>query len=298
MKGDGALSKSHFLEIPKLDTRFPFRCFPDLGQGFVYPHWHKEVEIIYVVQGLIKIGVEDELIELQEGDIYFFDSGVPHYFLASPESKRLVYQFDLSLFSKIFLDSQYGETVQEVFFRRENWSKHWSKETKEKMRAVLQHLYDQYQQLDSGGLYLFYFYLHQMLLYFYAELPKKDKRTKQVVSNESLRSQEVIQKMDVIFSYLETNYQEKITLESVAQEVGFNPQYFSRFFKKNTGITFMAFLTEYRINMAKSILSSEDLPMIDVAEKAGFNSVKTFHHVFKEYVGVSPKKYQKSISGN
>ncbi|MGX6978816.1 AraC family transcriptional regulator [Vagococcus elongatus] len=292
------MSRSRFLEIPKLDARFPFRCFSDLGQGFVYPHWHKEIEIIYVVEGLIKIGVADELVEVKEGEIYYFDSGVPHYFLVSPESRRLVYQFDLSLFSKIFLDAKYGETVQEVFSKRENWSRNWSQEMQNKMQTVLQQLYDQSQLLDEGGLYLFYFYLHQLLFYFYGELPKKSKETKQVVSNESLRSQEVIQKMDVIFSYLETNYQEKITLESVAQEVGFNPQYFSRFFKKNTGITFMAFLTEYRINMAKSILSSEDLPMIEVAEKSGFNSVKTFHHVFKEYVGLSPKKYQKSISGN
>ena len=50
--------------------------------------------------------------------------------------------------------------------------------------------------------------------------------------------------------------------------------------------------------MAKSILGTEELPMIEVAERAGFNSVKTFHHVFKENVGISPLKYQKSIFGN
>ncbi|MEG2253880.1 MAG: helix-turn-helix transcriptional regulator, partial [Vagococcus sp.] len=69
-------------------------------------------------------------------------------------------------------------------------------------------------------------------------------------------------------------------------------------FKKNTGQTLMQFLTDYRINQAKYILSHEKIPMIEVAEKSGFNSVKTFHHVFKEQVGMSPLKYQKAIFGN
>lgn len=57
----------------------------------------------------------------------------------------------------------------------------------------------------------------------------------------------------------------------------------------------MQFLTEYRIKQAKFILSTEKLPMSEVAEKSGFSSVKTFHHVFKSEVGISPLKYQKSI---
>lgn len=118
------------------------------------------------------------------------------------------------------------------------------------------------------------------------------------MTNDSLQNQEVIDKMDQIFTFIEERYGEPIQLEDIADVAGFTPHYFTRFFKRNTGVTFVQFLTEYRINMAKSILGTEELPMIEVAEKAGFNSVKTFHHVFKENVGISPKKYQKLISGN
>lgn len=292
------MGKSYFLEIPKLDNRFPFRSFPDYGHVFVYPHWHKEIEIIYVVKGLVKIGVEDELVDLQEGEIYFFDTGVPHYFFASPESKRLVYQFDTSLYSQLFLDAEYGETIQEVFFNRENWSRNWPASVQSEMQQVLMQIYEANEAIKQNNLATIYLFLHQLLWLFYEQVPKKKNPTRQIVKSDALRDHSTIDKLEKVFLYLENNYQEKITLENIAQEIGFNPQYFSRFFKKHTGITFVEFLTEYRINMAKAILSAEAIPMIEVAEKAGFNSVKTFHHVFKEYVGMSPKKYQMSISGN
>lgn len=292
------MSQSHFLEIPKLDSRFPFRSFPDYGQVFVYPHWHKEVEFIYVVEGTIKIGVADQLLSLNAGDIYFFDSGVPHYFLASPESQRFVYQFDLSLFSTIFLDANYGETIDQIFTTRENWSVNWPEDVQNKCQKLLTQLMSHYENKAGNGLYEVYAMLHELLVVLHKEVPKKQGELRKIVSSVSLRDKETIGKMDQIFAYLESNYQHKISMEEIAKQIGFNPQYFSRFFKKQTGITFTEFLTEYRLNIAKAILSSETSSMIEVAEKSGFNSVKTFHHVFKEYVGMSPKKYRMSISGN
>ena len=56
--------------------------------------------------------------------------------------------------------------------------------------------------------------------------------------------------------------------EDIADVACFTPHYFTRFSSEIQGVTFVQFLTEYRINMAKSILGTEELPMIEVAEKA------------------------------
>ncbi|MGX7031457.1 AraC family transcriptional regulator [Vagococcus zengguangii] len=292
------MSRSSFFEIPNLDVRFPFRSFLDNGQSFVYPHWHKEVEFIRVIKGTVKIGVDDQLLTLAEGDIYFLDSGVPHYFLASPESVRAVYQFDLSLFSSILFDQNFGETITEIFASRENWSRNWQDGTTQTMHELLNRLLSNYEQFHQNNLYELLLDLHQLLRIMLKELPHKQQKSRAVMTLNSLKDKETIAKMDTIFSYLEANYHQKISLEEIAQTIGFNSQYFSRFFKKQTGITFTEFLTEYRINIAKALLSSENSSMIEISEKSGFNSVKTFHHVFKDNVGISPKKYQKSISGN
>jgi len=89
---------SLYFEIPDLNPQFPFRTFMNTGQVLVYPHWHKELEFIYVTKGTVRIGVNDQVLSVGEGEIYFFDSGETHYFLASPDSDRIVYQFDLKLF--------------------------------------------------------------------------------------------------------------------------------------------------------------------------------------------------------
>lgn len=88
----------------------------------------------------------------------------------------------------------------------------------------------------------------------------------------------MMERLERIFIYIEQHYQEQITLNEVAGHMGFSPYYFTKLFKKHTGMTFIAFLNEYRLNKAKWILLNEDLPMSAVAEAAGFGSVKTFHH--------------------
>ena len=93
---------SLYLEIPQLNLQFPYRAFLNDGMTIVYPHWHKEIEIIYASRGQVKIGVDDMVVELQEGEIFFFASGEPHYFLASPDSERYVYQFDLKFFDETY----------------------------------------------------------------------------------------------------------------------------------------------------------------------------------------------------
>ena len=71
---------SMYLEIPEFESDFRFRTFLNDGLTIVYPHVHKEIELIYAKRGKVNIGVADEIIELEEGELYIFASGQPHYF--------------------------------------------------------------------------------------------------------------------------------------------------------------------------------------------------------------------------
>ena len=122
---------SIYLELPELNPNFPVRSFINSGQVLVYPHWHKEIEFIYVIRGIVKIGVNDQIIELKEGEIYFFESGVVHYFLASPDSERIVYQFDLKIFDEPYFEETTQVSLSSIFDTRENHSLQWSDEVVE-----------------------------------------------------------------------------------------------------------------------------------------------------------------------
>ena len=284
---------SLYLEIPDLDKKMPFRSFVNDGMTIVYPHWHKEIEVIYSKRGTVNIGVGEEIVPVAEGEIYFFASGEPHYFLASPESERIVYQLDLQLFDEEKLKIQKERSLTELFEKGEKHSLKWPNKLVEKVRENLIALFIESESDEVGKNYAIYQYLFQLILLFYRELPESNVAVKKGGKNSTIKYKETLERLDQIFSYVETHYVESITLDEVAREIGFSPYYFTRFFKNNTGMTFMGFLNEYRINQAKFILASEKVPMIEVSERSGFSSVKTFHHVFKQAVGLSPLKYQK-----
>ncbi|MGM0218027.1 AraC family transcriptional regulator [Enterococcus sp. AZ126] len=286
---------SVYLERPEFEGNILFRAFINDGMTIVYPHWHKEIEIIYSIRGTVNIGVGDEIVNVAEGEIYFFASGEPHYFLASPDSERIVYQFDLNLFDEINLKSANDCSLIELFETGEKHSSKWSKSLALDMKKLLQQLFEESGNNNQGKNYALFSLLFQLVTTFYRRLPQTQIEVRKGAKSSTIKYKENLEHLDKIFTYVENHYEESITLKEIAKYSGFSSYYFTRFFKANTGTTFMSFLTEYRINQAKFILANEKVPMIEVAEKSGFASVKTFHHVFKEQVGISPLKYQKMI---
>ncbi|MCP1102081.1 AraC-like DNA-binding protein [Aequitasia blattaphilus] len=284
---------SKYLEIPEFDQDISFRTFLHDGMAITYPHVHKEIEIIYILKGRLNIGVRDEIIELQKGEVYFFSSGEPHFFLASPGSERYVWQFDLKIFNETLLGGNL-ESLFELFEKSEPCSRSWPKDFTEKFIHLLMDAYYTLEEKKKGYNYYLTGLLNQVVGLMYQQIPERVTKIGQKNSSE-MKYKETLDQLNVIFDFVEKHYDEPLTLDEVSSKIGFNPHYFTRFFKKNTGQTFMQFLTEYRIIQSKFILANEKLPMVDVAERAGFSSVKTFHHVFKNHVGISPLKYSKKM---
>lgn len=93
--------------------------------------------------------------------------------------------------------------------------------------------------------------------------------------------------------YIYDNYNKNLTLEGVSNHIGFNPTYFSAFFKKETGKNFSEYLTELRMKNAKLCLISSDRDIADIAEEVGYGDIKYFSKLFKKVTGLSPSEYRK-----
>ena len=93
--------------------------------------------------------------------------------------------------------------------------------------------------------------------------------------------------------YIESNYMNSITLEDVGAYIGFNPSYFSSLFKKETGSSFVEYLSKIRIDKAKDLLRESDLRIQDICLMVGYNDVKYFSKLFIKYTGLKPKDYRK-----
>lgn len=94
-----------------------------------------------------------------------------------------------------------------------------------------------------------------------------------------------------VMEYVEKNYSKEISLESCAQEVGCSYTHLSRIFKQETGIRFVEYLNQCRINKAKSFLIGQDFSMKEIVEKTGFRNYNYFFKVFKESEGMTPSEF-------
>ncbi len=93
--------------------------------------------------------------------------------------------------------------------------------------------------------------------------------------------------------YIKQNYKNNITLEEVAEYVGFSASYFSVFFKKETGEGFAKYLTRIRIEEAKELLRETGLPVAEICERVGYSDRKHFTYTFHKMTGVNPAQYRK-----
>ncbi len=96
-----------------------------------------------------------------------------------------------------------------------------------------------------------------------------------------------------IKNYIRCNLEFDINILSVAHVFHYNHRYLGRLFKKETGIHMYEYINLQRINLAKELLSTTDLKIIDISIKVGFNSVTYFNLLFKREVGVTPTEFRK-----
>lgn len=94
------------------------------------------------------------------------------------------------------------------------------------------------------------------------------------------------------------HYAEKLNLKTLADEVGMSPSYLSRKFKEETGINYLDFLNQYRIQQGIELLAKGDYKVYEVSEMTGFNDYKHFSEVFKKYIGVAPTDFIKNRHDN
>ena len=94
-----------------------------------------------------------------------------------------------------------------------------------------------------------------------------------------------------IRSYLDVNYQENISLDSLAQEFSINKYYLQKLFKKRLGLSPNEYLTRVRLEKAKTLLRTTDETMIQIAQDVGYTA-SYFDIVFKKYEGVTPHDYR------
>jgi len=92
--------------------------------------------------------------------------------------------------------------------------------------------------------------------------------------------------------YIREHLGDPLTLEEVAKVSGFAPNYFSRLFRQDEGVTFARYVQRLRVERAKQMLKGNILGVEEIRKLCGFRTRPHFHHVFKLATGLTPADYR------
>ncbi len=256
------------------------------GVNHVYlknSHWNEAMEIVLLLEGKAKHYIDGECIEAEVGRPIVINSECIHSLTiegASDNTCALI----LSL-PQNFLEAFFPEYRTMVFRNIPDSDCHPCQEL---MVELANYSYDEHKPCDR-----LYVQGHLMLLLYY-------------LSRDSVSSAEVAvagQRKDAtrlkeILSYIDENFREPLKQEMVASQFYFSPQYFSRYFRKCTGMTFTQYLASRRVHAArKELLQTKNLVM-DIAMRSGFPDERSFIDSFKRLYGVTPAQYRKNALRN
>ena len=273
------------------NEQFPFlvsyQKLSEYESGSFMWHWHPEIEITYVQKGTMCYKVNHMVYHLKEGDIVFNNSGALHSgtmenqkdcaYIPVTFDSRLIYGFFQSTVNSKYVDPVIQDSMLPAICIDQ--SEPWHKPFREYLLRIID-LDEKKPDFYELDLTICLQSMWRLLLEHITYEPQ--------ASRENFLEYDRIKK---ILSYIEENYQNKITLNDIAGHIHLCESECTRLFKRHMNTTLFAFLQEYRIERSLEFLQ-DDQPVSAVADKAGFSDPNYYSKVFAKIKGCSPREYR------
>lgn len=248
-------------------------------------HFHQEVELVYVMEGELRLYVMEREDHLKRGDICVINSNEEHRIETQGEITTAHLFITYSLIRSVY------NGVSSFFFCN---STSEDDERYEKLRELLNQLlkrkmFCEKEAEEEQHEYEYLSVFYKVLGYLTSNFIKKAK-TDAGMSMQQKSQMRTLQ----INEYIMNNYNQPISLKSLADTLYLSEGYLSRYFKKIYNMSFSAYLRQVRLSHAMSELLYTDKAILQIALDNGFSSISFFNKVFKEEYGKSPSHIRNS----
>ncbi|MBN2558205.1 MAG: helix-turn-helix domain-containing protein [Clostridia bacterium] len=271
----------HDLELRHKFNNDP--CFPDF-------HFHDSFEIYYSVSGGSQYLIEDNIYELNPGDLFIINNYEIHKPLRNnrenyeriilainPEKIKEINPSQAPLLLSCFTSRKRGEHNKILL----------SDEERSQFFALVNKI-KQLKQHELGYETLLELYFVEFLVYV-NRWYRTSFSTMEPQSNHGLNP--IIKS---IIDYLNDNFTKEVSLDKLADEFHLSKYYMCQLFKTVTGTTIHRYVISRRLARSK-ILLHQGYSVTDTSEMAGFQNYTHFIRTFTSHFGVSPKQFNKSI---
>lgn len=224
------------------------------------PHMHMCFEIILLLSGTMLVTVDGREFLVKEGQAVLIFPNQVHS-LKSEKSKHV-----LSIFSPKLVQAY----EKRVLSRLPENNVFTPEST---VAGMLEHIEEAGFLEKKGVLYLACAQFDKNAVY-------KDKKA----DSASL--------LKMIFNFVENEYREECSLKRLAEDIGYDYTYLSRYFKKTVGLSFNFYVNAVRLSHACYCIDNTNDPIIKCAYDSGFTSLRTFNRNFKQLYGITPNEYK------
>jgi len=237
-----------------------------------YPiHLHRCFEFVYLLEGELKLIIDNNEQTLHCGDIVLLLPNQFHSYSTHIFSKCIV-----CIFAPEYVNTFYQYTKNKI---QKNPITKLSRET---VSYILKNL-----PLCKNNRFLIKACLYSIC----SEIYEKNTFIEQKASNYI-----VLQK---ILTYIEDNYtSDEISLKSLAKIMGYDYQYLSRYINKQFKMTFPTLLNEYRTRYAMYLIENSDKTITEIALNCGYKSIRSFNRNFNQIVKKNPSEYKSDCQEN
>lgn len=259
-------------------------------QGYKQPpHLHDFIEFVYIIQGKFVHTVDNMQYPVTKGDLvvinynqthsFYSDCNSEHYnILIKPEfiNEKIKKQDDV--FALLDL-SEYGDFKNLI--DKKNPVIRFSKEEQKRVEAIIYLLEGEFKNIDCGHQVIIHSCINLLLAIIFRKM-----------SQPKFVSTEIINK--AMLEYIREHCGEKLTIKTLCLKGYYDVSYFSRMFKKYTGVTFTEYLKHIRIERACEMLLTTNDKINDIYTKVGYSDKTKFFKDFKDYTQTTPLKYRNS----
>ena len=221
-------------------------------------HVHNAVEFQFIVSGEYHTNIGGEEKTLKDGEMAFVDSRRAHTYRAVAKTEKYVLVVGREILSTV---CPKGKIFPVYIDKSQKFSE---------IKAMLEKTFVDWNQMNKRERRGFGFSVLGTILQYYDVVDEKHDKKEDVVAQ--------------ILEYVEMNYAENITLESLAKEFGYTKNYFSNLFNEKIGMNVREYVNRCRISRAVQIKKENpEMPFWSVAEKVGYESLNTFSRAYKRY---------------